>query len=86
MYNGNQFFEDYHTATTVIKRLELPQLRTVRDTVRMLKDIDGGSGLTDYFIRCLCRQGKIKTLQVGTKVLVYWQSLIQYLENQKKGA
>jgi hypothetical protein len=81
----NNYFEDYHTTTTVIKRLELPQLRTVNDTVRMLREIDGGSGLTEYFIRCLCKQDKIKTLQVGTKILIYWQSLIEYLQNQKKG-
>jgi hypothetical protein len=82
-----RFFEDYHTQTTVIKRLEMPQLRTIKDTVAMIRELDNGSGMTDYFIRCLCKSGKIKTLTVGTKVLVYWKSLIEYLENQnKKGA
>lgn len=74
------FFEDYHTTTTVIKRIELPQLRTIKDTVAMLKELDKDSGITEYFIRCLCKSGKIKTLTVGSKVLVYWNSLVEFLK------
>lgn len=70
---------------TTAKKPDMPLLRTVKDTVFLIKQIDPHSGITEYFVRCLARTGKIKTLTVGKKVLIHWQSLMNYLE-MRKGA
>ena len=56
----------------------LPRMRTIRAAA-------AESGLAEYFVRQLVKQGKIKYVCAGHKYLVNFDSLIQYL-NDGEGA
>lgn len=52
----------------------IPTMLTIKDTAKTV-------GLSSYFIRQLILQNKIKFVRSGTKFLINFQSLLDYLNN-----
>lgn len=54
--------------------------RTISEAYEYLISKDPESAITKYMIRCLCKQQKIKTINVKSKFLIKTSSLLDYLE------
>lgn len=54
--------------------------RTINDCYNLIKQTDNETAITKYFIRCLAREHKIKVLSAGSKFLIDFNSLKDYLE------
>ena len=59
-------------------------LRSIRKAYEMIKAEDAESAVTVHTIRTWCKEGKIKHLTVGTKILVDMDSLLTYI-NPNRG-
>lgn len=66
-------------STSQPKPVALPQYRTIRECVAELKKIDSGTAVTEFFVRQLCKQNKIKYIASGNKSLVSYDDLLRYL-------
>lgn len=55
------------------------RIRTVRDAIALLKQTDGQTAVTYYFIRKLCDNGTIKSIRAGKKILINYDELLSYL-------
>ena len=64
--------------------MEVARMRTIRQCVLELKQLDPDTAVSEWFIRCLCKDGKVKHFMTGTKVLVNFDDLIQYLNFTKE--
>lgn len=72
------FAEDFqrrnqHCVTTT------PRYRTIRECVAELKKLDSGTAVTEFFVRKLCKENKIKYFASGNKSLVSYDDLLRYL-------
>lgn len=54
-------------------------LRSIQKAYDLIKEQDKDTSLTKYTIRTWCKEGKIKCLNVGTKILVDMDSLFDYI-------
>ncbi len=54
--------------------------RTIEKCYEMILNEDKDSAITVFFIRKLCQQDKVRTIKVGVKTLVDYDSLMKYLE------
>lgn len=57
----------------------LNRMRTVRQCLAELRGADPETAVTEWFIRCLCKDNKVKHFMTGTKILVNLDDLIRYL-------
>ena len=55
------------------------RLRTVKETLELIKQNDSKTAITCNFIRQLCRKGIIHSFTVGKKVLLNYDELLVYL-------
>lgn len=64
------------------KTVKIPQMLTITQTVEALE----GTGITRHFIRQLCLDNKICYIKAGSKYLINFDKLIDYLngENTEK--
>jgi len=62
-------------------------LRSIRKAYEIIKEQDKDTSITIHSIRVWCKEGKIKSLNAGTKVLADMESLLDYisLKNWKGG-
>lgn len=56
-----------------------PRLRTIKQAMDEIKELDPKTALTIYHIRTRCETGKIKCEKVGRKIFVNFDSLLDYL-------
>ena len=54
-------------------------LRSIKKAFDMVKQEDPDTAITVHTIRMLCKEGKIKCLTAGNKILVDVQSLMDYI-------
>ena len=54
-------------------------LRSIRKAYEIIKEQDKDTSITIHSIRVWCKEGKIKSLNAGTKVLVDMDSLLDYI-------
>jgi hypothetical protein len=54
-------------------------LRSIRKAYEIIKEQDKDTSITIHSIRVWCKEGKIKSLNAGTKVLVDMESLLDYI-------
>ena len=47
-----------------------------------IKELSELTGLSQYCIRGLCKQGKIKYLKSGTKTLINYQRFLEYMDRE----
>ena len=55
-------------------------LRSIQKAFDIIKTEDAETAITVHTIRTWCKQGKIKCLTAGNKILVDMQSLLDYIE------
>ena len=61
--------------------MSIPKLRTIRQSYQEIKKLDSDSTVTEYFIRSLCKSGKVQHFMSGNKILVNFDDLIRYLNS-----
>lgn len=54
-------------------------LRSIRKAYEIIKEQDKDTSITIHTLRVWCKEGKIKSLNAGTKVLVDMDSLLDYI-------
>ena len=54
-------------------------LRSIRKAYEIIKEQDNETSITIHTIRVWCKEGKVKSLNAGTKVLVDMDSLLDYI-------
>lgn len=59
----------------------IAHMRTIDGCITELKQIDPGSQISRNFVRNLVLAEKIKYVKAGTKYLVNFDSLLEYLQN-----
>lgn len=57
-------------------------IRTINETLQMLKQEDPNSGLSDFLIRKLANSYKIRSFKTGNKILIDYDSLMAYLRSE----
>lgn len=56
------------------------KLRSINDTLRIIKEEDPDSAVTRYMINCLIIDKKIFSQRVGNKVLIDFDELLEVLK------
>lgn len=59
-------------------------LRSIRKAFEIIKEQDKETSITMHTIRIWCKEGKVKCLNAGTKILVDMESLLNYISMTKK--
>lgn len=54
-------------------------LRSIKKAYEIIKEQDNETSITVHAIRGWCKEGKIKCLSAGTKILVDMDSLMNYI-------
>ena len=58
---------------------KVKRMRTINECVKMIKEEDPDSAITYNTIRSLCLAKKIRFIRVGTRYLIDFDSLMEYL-------
>lgn len=59
--------------------MQIHRMRTVSESVNELKALDEKCAVTTNCVRNLCKEGKVRCVFSGKKILVDLDSLLQYL-------
>ena len=59
-------------------------LRSIRKAFEIIKEQDHETSITMHTIRIWCKEGKVKCLNAGTKILVDMESLLNYISMTNK--
>ena len=60
----------------------MKRIRTINETLQMLKQEDPNSGISDFLIRKLANSYKIRSFKTGNKILIDYDSLMAYLRSE----
>lgn len=61
---------------------KISKMKTVKQCFEEIKKLDPQTAITQWFIRCLCKENKVKHFMTGTKILVNFDDLINYLNQE----
>lgn len=64
-----------------ITTMTLPRMRTISEVYKHVKTEDAGSSITEYRIRRICIENKVRHIKIGVKYLVDLDSFIEYINN-----
>lgn len=59
----------------------IPRMRTIKECMEELRQIDPNTAIREYFIRDLVNSNVIPTVHAGRKILINFDGLLQYLNN-----
>lgn len=68
-----------HDVTNVQRKNPLPRMRTANECYRMIHAEDPDSAVSETFIRCLSKSGKIPVHRSGRRILINYDALCAYL-------
>ena len=60
----------------------MKRIRTITETLQMLKKEDPNTGLSEFLIRKLANNYKIRSFKTGNKILIDYDSLMAFLQSQ----
>ena len=60
---------------------KLTRMRTIKQCYEEIKALDTNTAITEWFIRCLCKDNKVKHFMSGSKILVNLDDLLNYLNS-----
>lgn len=63
--------------------MSIPRMRLLKEAAEEIKTVDPGTAVTQYFIRQLALEGKVKSVMAGRKRLINLDDLLQYLDLQQ---
>lgn len=78
-------FVSYRTSSLVCistQRGIMKRIRTITETLQMLKKEDPNTGLSEFLIRKLANNYKIRSFKTGNKILIDYDSLMAFLQSQ----
>lgn len=61
-----------------IKENNIHIVRTIPQCLDELKKIDPQTAITEWFLRCLCRDNKVKHYRNGNKIFICYDELLKY--------
>ena len=61
------------------ENIKVKRMRTIKECVKMLKEEDPNSAITYNTIRTLCLNNQVSFIKIGTRYLVNYDSLLDYL-------
>ena len=57
----------------------IPRMRTAAGIVAEIKALDPGSGVTEYYLRQLAREGRLPAIPAGSKTLINLDDVLALL-------
>lgn len=60
----------------------MKRIRTITETLQMLRQEDPNTGLSEFLIRKLANNYKIRSFKTGSKILIDYDSLIAFLQSE----
>ena len=67
--------------------MTIHRMRTINESVAIIKEMDEQSAITENCIRTLCKEGKVHCVFTGKKILVDLDALLAFLSgNYQKTA
>jgi hypothetical protein len=64
--------------------MTIHRMRTIGESVEIIKEIDQDSAITANCIRSLCKDGKVHCVFTGKKILVDLDDLIKYFSGESE--
>ena len=61
------------------------RMRTIRESLELLKTMDKDTAITCNFIRRLCLSKKINSFTLGKKILLNYDELLKFLQIKEDG-
>ena len=61
----------------------MKRIRTITETLQMLKKEDPNTGLSEFLIRKLANNYKIRSFKTGNKILIDYDSLMAFLQSKE---
>ena len=61
----------------------MKRIRTITETLQMLRKEDPSTGLSGFIIRKLANNSKIRSFKTGNKILIDYDSLIAFLQSEE---
>ena len=61
--------------------MSTPRMRTIKETISELKQIDPNTAITEYYIRDLVSGGRIVYVKAGRKILINFDKFLEFLSN-----
>lgn len=62
----------------------MPRMRLVKDALAQLKKDDPDTDVTLYALRTIVKSGVVPTVRLGRKVLINYDSLLEYFSSGDK--
>ena len=57
----------------------MPRMRTIKDSVIAIKELDPYTAISEWLVRKWCKGGMVKCFTSGNKILVNLDDLIDFL-------
>ncbi len=58
--------------------MSIPRMRTIGQCIEQIKILDPDTAITEWFLRCLCKDNAIKHFMTGNKILVNFDDLLSF--------
>ena len=66
--------------------MTIHRMRTISESVVIIKEMDRKSAITENCIRSLCKNGKVRCVFTGKKILVDLDDLLRYFSGDIENA
>lgn len=73
----NFIMNDYNNVTP----LKVPKMRTIKECINEIKELDPHTAVTEYNLRKLTITGVIPRVKAGKKYLIDLDTVLEYLQN-----
>lgn len=60
--------------------MTLPRMRTIKEVVKEMREIDPKTAVREYYVRELVNNNKIAYVRAGRKILVNFDAFLEYLQ------
>lgn len=67
-------------------KYSIHRMRTISESVVIIKEMDRKSAITENCIRSLCKNGKVRCVFTGKKILVDLDDLLRYFSGDIENA
>ena len=64
-----------------VSPLKVPKMRTIKECINEIKELDPHTAVTEYHLRQLTSTGVIPRVKAGKKYLINLDTVLEYLQN-----
>lgn len=61
----------------------MQRIRTITETLQMIKQEDHNTSLSEFLIRKLANNYKIRSIKTGKKIMIDYDSLLAFLQSKE---